>query len=249
MGVWRYRLGEHYLHSPLRKVEGRCHYDGVQVSVSQLATSSSDVSRLAPEAPWPAAIHDSWEAFLWATSQGKKRLNLDTSRVAISGASAGANIAAVIAQKAAVRKLPRVTLRSQVLVVPATDNTVTPSTSPDSSWKTMEYTAHLPAKKMLWYRRHYLPNQSDWCHPEASPLLASDEVFRELPPACIIVAELDVLRSEGEEYSKRLEENGVKTELTVMEGMPHAFLAMDAVLETGRTGITKMCEALTEAFA
>jgi acetyl esterase/lipase len=183
------------------------------------------------------------------SSQGKTRLSLNISKVAFSGASAGANIAAVIAQKAAKRKLPGVTLRSQVLVVPPTDNTATPSSSPESSWKRMEYTAHLPAKKMLWYRRHYLPNQADWSHPEASPLLASDEVFRQLPPACIIVAELDCLRSDGEEYARRLEENGVKTVLTVMGGVPHPFLAMDAVLEAGKTGITEMCEALIGAFA
>jgi acetyl esterase/lipase len=168
-------------------------------------------------------------------------------KVAITGSSAGANIAAVVAQKAALRPQPGVSLRSQVLVVPVTDNTATPCSSP--TWKTFEFTAHLPARKMLWYRRHYLPNPADWGNREASPLLATDEIFRLLPPTYIIVGELDVLRHDGEEYARRLKACGVATRVTVAEGMPHPFLAMDAVLEAGRTAITNICGELTRAFA
>ncbi|EXJ84524.1 triacylglycerol lipase [Capronia epimyces CBS 606.96] len=203
--------------------------------------------RLAPEEPWPAAIHDSWEAFLWTTAQGQSLLNIDLSKMAVSGASAGANIAAVIAQKAALRPQPGVSMRSQVLVVPITDNTATPYSSP--TWKAFEFTAGLPAKKMLWYRHHYLPNQADRSHQEASPLMASDEVFKQLPPAKILVGELDVLRHEGEEYGRKLKANGVPASVTVMEGMPHPFLAMDAVLEAGKKAITIMCDQLVRAFA
>ncbi len=102
---------------------------------------------------------------------------------------------------------------------------------------------------MLWYRKHYLPNHADWSHLEASPLLASDDVFRLLPRSYIIVGELDVLRSDGEQYAQRLKENGVPTQLIVAEGMPHPFLAMDAVLEAGRMAITNICEELVRAFA
>jgi acetyl esterase/lipase len=203
--------------------------------------------RLAPENPFPAAIHDAWESFLWSVSQGQDRLNLDLKKVAISGSSAGANIAAVVAQKAVLRPQPGVSLRTQVLTVPVTDNTATPSTSP--SWRDFEFTAHLPAKKMLWYRHHYLPNQADWLDPDASPLLAADEVLRLLPPTYIIVGELDVLRHDGEEYARRLEANGVPARVTVAEGMPHPFLAMDAVLEAGQTAITNMCDEIQQAFA
>lgn len=167
--------------------------------------------------------------------------------MALSGASAGSNIAAVIAQKAVLNRQPGVTLRSQVLVVPITDNTATPLTNP--TWKEFEFTAGLPANKMLWYRHHYIPDQADWSDREASPLLASDDVFKSLPPAVIIVAELDVLRSDGENYVRKLRDNDVPAELYVMEGMPHPFIAMDAVLDTGRKAITIMCQGLIEAFS
>lgn len=167
--------------------------------------------------------------------------------MAVCGASAGANIAAVIVQNAALQPQPGVTIRSQVLVVPITDNTATPCSN--ASWKSFEFTAGLPAKKMLWYRHHYLPDQTDWSHREASPLLGPDEVFARLPPATILVGELDVLRHDGEEYGRKLNANGVPAEVMVMEGMPHPFLAMDAVLEAGKRAITMICDELLRVFA
>lgn len=166
--------------------------------------------------------------------------------MAVTGSSAGANIAAVIVQKAALRPQAGVSLLSQVLVVPVTDNTADPRSSP--TWKAFEFTAHLPAKKMLWYRQHYLPNRADWSDLDASPLLAPDSVFKLLPRTYIMVGELDVLRHDGEDYARRLRANGVPTDITVMEGMPHPFLAMDAVLEAGRTAITNICNELCRAF-
>ena len=152
----------------------------------------------------------------------------------------------MIAQKAVLKRQPNVTIRSQVLAVPITDNTATPLTN--RTWEEFEFTAGLPANKMLWYRRHYIPDTTDWSDREASPLLASDDVFRSLPPAVIIVAELDVLRSDGEDYVRKLRANGVPADLFVMDGMPHPFVAMDAVLEAGKRGITIMCDGLVKAF-
>ncbi|ETI20443.1 hypothetical protein G647_08478 [Cladophialophora carrionii CBS 160.54] len=202
--------------------------------------------RLAPEDPFPAAIDDAWEAYLWTVSEAQRPLNLDLSKVAIVGTSAGGNIAAVTAQKAASRPQPGVSLVLQVLVVPITDNTATPESSP--SWKEFEFTAQLPAAKMLWYRSYYLPNLSDWSSWSASPLLASDDVFRTLPPAYIVVGELDILKHDGEEYARRLSANGVPAKVNVVARMPHPFPAMDAILEAGRTVITNVCDELRAAF-
>ena len=45
--------------------------------------------RLAPETKLPAIITDIEDAFAWLHKNGKKRLNIDTSRVAVMGGSAG----------------------------------------------------------------------------------------------------------------------------------------------------------------
>ncbi|TVY23326.1 AB hydrolase superfamily protein [Lachnellula hyalina] len=204
--------------------------------------------RLAPEDPYPAAVHDSWEALLWLNAEGPAHLSLDLSRSAVGGSSAGGNLAAIMCHKAlsAPSLVPK--FSTQLLLVPVMDNTALPSTT--LSWKENEFTPALPAEKMLWYRRHYLPDEKTWGEPEASPLLygnGSGEWGR-LPRALIVVGELDVLRSEGEEYAAKLEENGVKADLKIMKGMPHPFLAMDGALQQGKDAITFMVEALKDAF-
>jgi triacylglycerol lipase len=100
---------------------------------------------------------------------------------------------------------------------------------------------------MLWYRNHYLPNAVDCTNPEASPLFYQGD-WSKLPPALVMVGELDVLRTEGEQYAEKLQKSGVEVDLQVMKGMPHPFLAMDGVLSEGKRCITLMCDALQKAF-
>ncbi|RGP66600.1 triacylglycerol lipase [Fusarium longipes] len=195
--------------------------------------------RLAPENPFPAAVHDSWEAVLWTIDEGKSLLGLDTSKLATGGSSAGANLAAVMCQRAADRGVPKFSL--QLLSVPVMDNTA--DVGNNESWKENQHSPALPAPKMLWYRNHYLPNEEDRSNPEASPLFWKGD-FSKLPPACFVVGELDVLRTEGERFAEKLLESGVKAELNVMKGQPHPFIAMDAVLEAGSKAITLFCDAL-----
>ena len=134
---------------------------------------------------------------------------------------------------------------AQLLIVPVTDNTA--CTSTNVSYRENEFTPALPALKMLWYRNHYLPDQRTWAEPEASPLLYTSG-WERLPKALVVVGELDVLRSEGEQYAERLRKAGVEADLRIMKGMPHPFLAMDGALQQGRDTITYMVETLQKAF-
>ncbi|RMZ81780.1 hypothetical protein DV738_g1963, partial [Chaetothyriales sp. CBS 135597] len=203
--------------------------------------------RLAPEVPFPAALDDSWETILWILSAGARMLNLDLSKVAISGASAGANLAAAMTQKLVARPdvSSQIDIRIQLLAAPVTDNTATVANNP--TYKSYEHTASLSAEKMLWYRAHYLPDPALQSRPDVSPLLWSGD-FARLPPAVILVGEVDILRHEGQEYARKLQDAGVQTRLEVMEGMPHPFLSMDAVLDEGRRAITILCESLAQAI-
>ncbi|KAL5332749.1 alpha/beta hydrolase fold-domain-containing protein [Aspergillus crustosus] len=201
--------------------------------------------RLAPENPWPAAVHDSWEALLWLVSDGPAALNINISKLATGGSSAGGNLAAIITHKALTLS-PPVKFLAQLLSVPVTDNTAWVSTN--DSYRSYEFAPALPALKMLWYRKHYLPNEKDWSHPEASPLFYTGD-WSALPRALIMVGELDVLRKEGEQYGEKLQRAGVEVDLQVMKGMPHPFLAMDGVLKEGKRSITLMVHLLKEVFS
>lgn len=190
-------------------------------------------------------MHDCWEALLWLHHTSTiSRLNINVNKLSVGGSSAGGNLAAILTHKALLEKPGLIKISMQALSVPVTDNTAT--TANNWAWKEFEHTPALPALKMLWYRNHYLPDQNDWDNPEASPLLYGNEDghWKKLPPAVVMVGELDVLRSDGEAYAAKLGENGVKAELHVMQGMPHPFLAMDAVLDAGRDAITLIVEAV-----
>ncbi|CRG83565.1 hypothetical protein PISL3812_00918 [Talaromyces islandicus] len=205
--------------------------------------------RLAPENPFPAAVHDSWEALLWLhTASTISTLRINTHSLSIGGSSAGGNLAAVLTHKALLEKPADIKFTKQILIVPVTDNTAT--TENTWSWKEFEHTPALPAPKMMWYRNHYLPDTKEWSNPEASPLLYpnDDNHWAKLPPAVVVVGELDVLRGEGEAYATKLRENGVDAAVHVMQGMPHPFLAMDGVLQAGKDAITHMVEGVKSSL-
>ncbi|RMD39574.1 hypothetical protein DV735_g5551, partial [Chaetothyriales sp. CBS 134920] len=203
--------------------------------------------RLAPEVPFPAALEDCWETIVWVLSAGAKVLNLDLGKVAIGGASAGANLAAAMTQKLVARPdvSRQINLRIQLLVAPVMDNTATVANNP--TYRSYEHTAPLSAEKMLWYRAHYLPDPALQSRPDVSPLLWPGD-FALLPPAVVLVGEVDILRHEGQEYARKLQTAGVQTRLEVMEGMPHPFLSMDAVLDEGKRAVTILCESLAQAI-
>ncbi|PHH62908.1 hypothetical protein CDD80_1301 [Ophiocordyceps camponoti-rufipedis] len=199
--------------------------------------------RLAPEDPFPAAVDDAWEASLWLSTKAQTLLPIDNTRLAIGGCSAGANLAAVIAQRAS--RLPSTgpVFQLQLLLVPVTDNTA--STATNSSYAANEHAPGLSVAKMLWFRNHYLPRVEDWAQPEASPLLWEGD-WSSLPPAVVVLGGLDPLRDEGERFAARLEGAGVRVKLRVFEAQPHPFLAMDGVLEDGRQGLIWAAEAMRD---
>jgi len=205
--------------------------------------------RHAPEHPYPAAVEDAIDSLQWVVKHGKDKLDIDMTRIAVGGISAGGNLAAVLALKAPTINPPLPhPLVLQILIVPITDNTST-ATSPSShaSWKTYEHTPVLSPEAMLWARHNYLPDEatrSDW---RASPLLAPDDILSGAPKTWVAVAELDILRDEAERYAEKLESAGVSVKVVRYEKVPHAFVSIE-VLSAGKKLMQDAGEALREAF-
>jgi acetyl esterase len=190
--------------------------------------------RQAPEHRFPAAVDDCLAAVAWVAGNAAQ-LGLDPTRVAIGGASAGGNLAAVVAHLARDHGEPSVVL--QVLVCPLTDHRATGDISASSSERAFD------RSDARWCWSHYLGAASG-DDPRASPLRAPD--FRRLPPALVITAEQDPLRDEGELYARRLGAAGVETEHARYE-TTHGFFSTpgSAVSEAARG---RVVVALRRAF-
>jgi acetyl esterase len=198
--------------------------------------------RLAPEHPHPAALDDAWAATTWAVEHAAE-LGCD-GRFALMGDSAGGNLAAVIAQRAAREGGPHPAL--QVLVYPVTD----------CDFDTLSYHENgtgylLDADEMRWFFSCYTRGGSNPGDPSISPLRAPDlraHELRGLAPALVITAEYDPLRDEGEAYAAALGACGAVVELTRYEGMIHGFFGLGAVFDAGNEAVAESGAALRRAF-
>ena len=174
--------------------------------------------RLAPEAPFPAAVEDAVAAFEWAAEHAAE-LGCDPTRVAIGGDSAGGNLAAVVSQLTRDRGGP--TPVTQLLVYPATDMTVT-----YPSERLFGEGFFLTKANMDWFEATYSA-ESSRSDPRMSPLLQPD--LSGLPPALVVTADFDPLRDEGELYARQLQQAGVPVQLRRSPGLVHGFLNMTGV--------------------
>ncbi len=84
---------------------------------------------------------------------------------------------------------------------------------------------------MKWMYDMYIPDPEKRKDIYASPLQASIEELKGLPPALIQVAENDVLRDEGEAYGRKLDEAGVTVTTIRYNGMIHDFGLLNGLAE------------------
>lgn len=166
--------------------------------------------RLAPEHPFPAAVEDALAAAHWIAD------HLDelggNNALGVAGDSAGGNLAAVVAQE-----MPdRVT--AQLLIYPATDVPGEYASRVDNAEGYF-----LDVQSMAWFMEQYVPAGTDLTDPRLSPLHGK---LAGLPPAVIVVAELDPLRDEGKAYADALRAAGVPVELRQFDSLIHGFVDM-----------------------
>jgi acetyl esterase len=200
--------------------------------------------RLAPENRFPAAVEDASWALRWLFRKAPA-LGIDRDRLAIGGDSAGGNLAAVAchalrdALKDSSNEEP--TLRFQLLVYPATDQTST-----RASHDAYGEGHFLDRASIEWFQHQYLPAEQDALDWRASPLLAGD--FAGLPPALVLTAECDPLVDDGRAYAGKLAAAGVPVHYSEYPGMIHGFLAMGRILPDAGKAISEIAAALRSAL-
>ena len=88
---------------------------------------------------------------------------------------------------------------------------------------------------MMWFWDQYANEPAHREQITASPLRATIDQLRGLPPALVITAEADVLRDEGEAYANRLRAAGVRVAAARIQGTIHDFVMLNALANTAAT--------------
>ncbi len=195
--------------------------------------------RMGPEHKFPAAVEDAWAALLWL-AENAESLGADPSKLAVSGDSAGGNLAGVVALMARDAGAPKLVMQS--LVYPVGDYHLVG----DSYMKYANGFGVLTNKSMVWFRDHYLKASSDAEDWRASPLLAED--FSGVAPALITAAECDVLRSDGVRYHEALQAAGVESEYVLYPGVIHGFFSMAPDVDLAVEAQQHVAKTLKKAF-
>jgi acetyl esterase len=197
--------------------------------------------RVAPEHKFPAAVDDSYNAFRWIASQGAE-LGGDTGRIVLMGNSAGANLVAVIAQKAKKEGLAK-KIKLQVM------NGLPADLRPQHMETSVSYqqnaVGYFQTKASCYFSiEMYAPVQSN--NTEVSPLLTED--LRGLPPVLILTAEFDPLRDDGFLYATKLKEAGVRVWEKCFPGQIHCLIGLRPGAPALKEYDTTVIAAMKEIF-
>ncbi len=178
--------------------------------------------RLAPENPAPAALDDV-VATLTAISSGILGGGIDSSRVAIVGDSAGANLAlgGILAARDGRAPMPATAGLIYGCFAPRFD-TVSHRLFGDGGFG-------FTTARMRWYWQNYL-GAAD-ANSLTAPLHAN---LSGLPPLYLVAAGLDPLRDDTIDLAARLARAGVEHELNVVPGMVHGFVHMSSKIGVAR---------------
>lgn len=168
-----------------------------------------------PDAQYPQAINEIYAATKWVAENGDE-INVDGKNMAVVGNSVGGNMTAVTTLMAKEKGGPEIKL--QILLWAIVD-----ADFETESYKEFGEKRFLSTPLMKWMYDLYLPDVEKRKEIYASPLQASVEQLKGLPPALVITGESDILRDEGEAYARKLEEAGVPVTAVRYNGMIHDF--------------------------
>lgn len=196
--------------------------------------------RMGPEHPFPAAAIDSFDALRWAADKADA-LGFDASKIAVSGDSAGGNLAAVVALMARDAGSPGIS--AQVPIYPVVDY----RGGTESHARYANGYGILDKEGVDWFRDHYFDSEADMDDWRAAPHLA--ESHAGLPQALVITAECDVLRDEGLAYAKQMTDAGVPVEHTEYKGMVHGFFGYLGLVDEAEQAHARVAEYLNRVWA
>lgn len=184
--------------------------------------------RLAPEAPFPAALEDAVRAARW--------LDISVDRMVVVGDSAGGNLAAALT---VCGEAPPIC--AQVLLYPMLD-----ATCGSASYQTFAHGPWPSGEDMRRGWAYYLPEATDREDPRISPFFAPH--YSHFPATHLLTAGVDPLRDEAFQFAHNLREAGVAVEHLHEAGMMHGFFTVTHELEAARRALSWTAQAIRQAL-
>jgi acetyl esterase len=182
---------------------------------------------LSPEAKFPQALLECAAVVGFVAEHGGE-WGLDPSRILLGGDSAGGNLA--LATALLLRDTAGPALKGILANYPVSNSRFdTPSYREFGSGG-----YGLSIERMAFYWSVYVPHDIDRLHPLAAPLRAD---LAGLPPVMVLLAELDVLRSEGEALVEKLRAAGVAVATETFAGTVHGFLRATGAVQKARDAV------------
>lgn len=180
-----------------------------------------------PEAKYPTAIEQNYNVLQQLKNVSEEK-NFDINKLTVAGDSVGGNMATVMTIMTKQRDgLP---INQQLLYYPVTN-----AEFDTESYNQFAENYYLTKEGMQWFWNQYTTDSKEREEITASPLQASIEDLKGLPPAMILNAEADVLRDEGEAYANKLREAGVEIAQIRFQGTIHDFVMVNDLDQTNAT--------------
>ncbi|WP_204251706.1 alpha/beta hydrolase [Flavobacterium ginsenosidimutans] len=181
---------------------------------------------LSPEHKYPQPVNEVYAVAKWIAAHGND-INVDGSKLGIVGNSAGGNLATASALMAKEKGTPL--YKVQILFWPVAD-----ANFETESYKLYGKQRFLTSSLMQWMWDQYVdPSKRKEIY--ASPLQASLDQLKGLPPTLIQVAENDILRDEGEAYGRKLSDAGVVVTTVRYNDVIHDFGLLNGLAEIPQT--------------
>lgn len=195
-------------------------------------------TRRAPEHKFPAAHDDAVAAYRWALGQAEA-LGASPGQIAVAGESAGGNLAINVAIAARDREMAPPVHLTLIYPLAGVDMT-TPS------FRINEFARPVNKAMIGWYLGHALLGVDQKEDPRLDLVGHAD--LSGLPPTTILTAEIDPLRSEGQELADKLRSSGVAVNAVDFEGVSHGFFGMGAIVRHARSAQELVGRDLRAAF-
>lgn len=198
--------------------------------------------RLAPDARFPAIQQDAVAAYRWARAQ-LRGWGADPTRVVLAGEGPGADLAlatALAARDGAGVGAP-VGMPDQLLLITPWASTATGTASMSENAGAQPLDRRSVRWSQLAYARGHLED------PLMDPAARAD--LRGLPPTTIVLAQMDPMRSSGQELAARLQASGVRTEARLYPGVTAEFFGLGAYTPEAAQAEADVASALQRNFS